>query len=153
MILAVVWAPFIENFGSLFKYQQKVLSYAVLPIVALFPVEIFWKVTNASGAISGIIVGFVSGVIFFLTNEIFSFIQIHFLYVAFILFVFTVPVILVASLLTAAPPEEKTKGLTWSPKFYEAELKLLEGVPWYKNYRVLSVLLVLCTAALVIFWW
>jgi SSS family solute:Na+ symporter len=70
-----------------------------------------------------------------------------------ILFVLTLPVVIIASLLTAAPAEEKTKGLTWNRKFYQAESKLLEAVPWYKNYRVLSIILVLCTAVLVIFWW
>jgi SSS family solute:Na+ symporter len=153
MILATVWAPYIENFGSLFKYLQKVLSYAVPPIAALFLVGIFWKRANASGAFAGIVIGFISGVVLFLTNEIFGYLNIHFLYVALILFVITVPVIIITSLFSAPPPGEKTSGLMWTPQFYHAESKLLSQVPWYKNYRVLSVILIVFTAALVITWW
>ncbi|MBD3289300.1 sodium/solute symporter [candidate division KSB1 bacterium] len=153
MVLAAIWAPYIENFASLFKYLQKVLSYAVPPIVALFLIGIFWKRANAQGAISAIIVGFVSGVVLFILNEFKSVIDIHFLYIALILFVAVIPVMIIVSLLTPPPPEEKTTGLIWNRKFYRSESRLLEGVPWYRNYRILSIILILFTAALVIMWW
>ncbi len=153
MVLAAVWAPYIENFASLFKYLQKVLSYAVPPIVALFLVGIFWKRANAEGAISAIITGFVAGVTLFILNEFAAVIHIHFLYVALILFLLVIPVMIAVSLLTSPPPKEKTEGLIWNRKFYNSESRLLVGVPWYKNYRILSIILVVLTIALVIMWW
>ncbi len=153
MILAATWAPFIGNFASLFKYLQKVLSYTVPPVAALFLIGIFWKRANATGAIVTLIVGFFAGVFLFITNEIMGIFHIHFLYIAMILFLLAIPVSMVTSLLTAPPPVEKTRGLTWTRKFYDEESRLLQDLPWYKNYRIQSAILLILTAALVISWW
>ncbi len=153
MILAAVWAPFIENFASLFKYLQKILSYAVPPIVALFIIGIFWRRANSNGAISTIIVGVISGITLFVLNEILLVINIHFLYIALILFLISIPVLIITSLVTDPPPAEKVEGLIWTKKFFRAESKLLQGVPWYKNYRIQSGLLLIATFAVVIWWW
>jgi len=153
MILAAAWAPFIENFSSLFKYLQKVLSYAVPPVAALFLIGIFWKRANAQGAFAALIVGFLTGLSLFLANEILGWMNIHFLYIAMILFVVSVPVIVVVSLITLPPGEDKVAGLTWTKKFYDEESRLLAGVKWFQNYRTLSVILLLATFALVITFW
>jgi len=47
MILAALWAPQIEKFGSLFKYLQRVLSYTVPPVVAMFLIGLFFKRANS----------------------------------------------------------------------------------------------------------
>jgi SSS family solute:Na+ symporter len=39
--------------------------------------------------------------------------------------------------------------MLWTPAFYRAETKQLAGLPWWQNYRVLSVLLLLLTAVIV----
>ena len=41
MVLAVLWAPQIQRFPSLFRYLQATLSYTVPPIVALFLIGLF----------------------------------------------------------------------------------------------------------------
>ncbi|MFQ5650267.1 MAG: sodium:solute symporter [bacterium] len=153
MILAAVWAPFIENFGSLFKYLQRVLSYTVPPVAALFLVGIFWKRANAQGAFATLVVGFLSGALLFIANEILLIMNMHFLYVALILFLVAIPVIVMVSLMTPPPPDEKTNELTWAKRFYDAESRLLKDVVWYKNYRILSVALIVLTAILVIMFW
>ena len=153
MILAAVWAPYIENFGSLYKYLQKVLSYAVPPIVAIFIVGLFWKRANSQGANASIVVGFIAGVAFFICNEILSVVNVHFLYVAMILFVITIPVIVIVSLLTPAPATEKTEGLIWTKMFYRAESRTLQSLPWYQNYRVQSMILLTVAFVIFAFWW
>ena len=87
MVLAVLWAPQIERFGSLFKYLQKVLSYTVPPVVAMFLVGIFWKRANAQGAFFSLVIGVVLGAICFYMNDIAGITSVHFLYVAPILFI------------------------------------------------------------------
>ncbi len=153
MILAAVWAPYIENFGSLFKYLQKVLSYAVPPVVAIFIVGLFWKRANAQGALASIVTGVFAGATLFIMNEITGSVDIHFLYIAPILFVISVPVHIFVSLLTSPPPAEKTEGLIWTKAFYKAESKTLEGLTWYQNYRTLSVILLVIAFVLFAFWW
>ena len=77
MVLAVLWAPQIEKFGSLFKYLQKVLSYTVPPVVTMFLVGIFWKRANAQGAFFSIVIGVVLGAIFFYMNDIAGITSVH----------------------------------------------------------------------------
>jgi len=88
-----------------------------------------------------------------LANEIFPTIHIHFLYIAMLLFVLTVPVIVLVSLVTPAPAAEKTEGLIWTKMFYRAETKTLQGLPWYQNYRIQSVILLVVAFVIFAFWW
>jgi solute:Na+ symporter, SSS family len=40
----------------------------------------------------------------------------------------------------------------WSPAFFRSETAGLAGVPWYRNYRVLSLILLVITALFVLIW-
>lgn len=151
MVLAVLWAPQIENFGSLFKYLQRILSYAVPPVVAMFLAGMFWRRANASGAIATIIVGLISGAILFVLNEITGTMSLHFLYIAPILFIVCLIAMIVVSLLTDPPPKEVTDNMTWSPAFFRQESAEMKGMPWYQNYRVLSA--IVAGSFLALLWW
>ncbi len=152
MILAAAWAPFIENFSSLFKYLQKVLSYTVPPIAALFIVGLFWKRANARGALLAVVTGLVVGVGLFIGIELLGVFHWHFLYVAFFLFVLAAMVAIAGSFLAPPPPTEKIAGFTWNLRFFREESQQLNAMPWYKNYRWQSLGLLLVTAALVWTW-
>ena len=79
--------------------------------------------------------------------------QIHFLYVAGILFTLCCLTILVVSLLTDLPAEEKIIEYTWSKKIYDKETNEMSNLPFYKNYRFQSiVLLILVGIILAIYW-
>ena len=154
MILAVLWAPQILKFPSLWHYLQNVLAYASPPIVALYLVGLFWKRANGNGAFAGIIVGFITGIgqlsLQFTFPDAAWLPHIHFLYMAAIILIITILTIVVVSLLTEAPDIEKVQAYIWSKKDFQAETEELKALPWYKNYRVLSVLLLLLTAIVVI---
>nr|HQV31724.1 sodium:solute symporter [Calditrichia bacterium] len=137
MILAALWAPLIENFGSLFKYLQKVLSYTVPPVVAMFLVGIFWKRANSHGAFLSLVVGVILGAVFFVLNEVTGTISVHFLYIAPILFVICVLLLVAGSLMSDPPDEAKVAPLTWTKAYYDAEAAELSSLPWYQNYRIL----------------
>jgi len=153
MILSALWAPQIESFGSLFKYLQKVLSYAVPPVVAMFLVGIFWKRANARGAFISLVGGVFLGLVLFITNEFLGLTDIHFLYIAPVLFVASVILLIGGSLTTAPPDEERVAPYMWTPKFYHAETEELRQYPWYQNYRILSLGLLVVTIAVVISFW
>ncbi len=59
----------------------------------------------------------------------------------------------IVSLLTPAPSDEVVNTLTWNAGLYRAETKELAGLPWYKNYRVLAVILLIITAVVVGSFW
>ena len=43
----------------------------------------------------------------------------------------------------------QVSALLWTLAFYRDETRQLAGLPWWQNYRVLSVLLLVATAAIV----
>jgi len=43
--------------------------------------------------------------------------------------------------------------MTWSRSILQEETKELEGLPWYKNYRILAIILLLITALVVGWFW
>ena len=150
MVLAALWAPQIEKVGSIWKYLQSVLSYTVPPVVAMFLIGTFWKRANAHGAFLSIVVGVLLAVVFFYINEIAGIINIHFLYIAPILFVVCTLLIIIGSLITQPPDQKKVNELTWSIAFYKSETDELRSLPWYKNYRILSVFLTIITIIVVL---
>jgi len=59
----------------------------------------------------------------------------------------------VVSLATAPPTEEQVSSLTWNKKIFNEETKEMKGLPWYQNYRVLAIILLLITAVVVGYFW
>ncbi|MEJ2006398.1 MAG: sodium transporter, partial [Cyclobacteriaceae bacterium] len=79
--------------------------------------------------------------------------EIHFLLQVPILAVITGLLNVIISNASAPPPENKVESMTWSIGIFRAETKELAGLPWYQNYRILSVLLLILTAIIVIWYW
>jgi solute:Na+ symporter, SSS family len=153
LIVAILWAPQIQHFASLWAYLQSVLSYTTPPIVAVFLVGIFWERANRHGAFATLTLGIGIGLAALVMIEILGVFQIQFLYAAGISFVSSIAVLVVVSLLTAPEPKEKTAGLTWHPALWHAETEELRGVPRWQNYRVIAAALFLATAGMVIWFW
>ncbi len=155
MVVAMVWAPQIDNFPSLVNYLQSALSYIVPPVVAVFFLGIFWRRVNATGAFTTLAVMVPLGVVLFVLNEIpgLQLTGIHFLYANFALFLVSCALLTAVSLATDAPPEEKVDEYTWERRYWTEETEELKEKPWYKNYRYLSIGLAVLTAAMVIWWW
>ncbi|NNE70390.1 MAG: sodium/solute symporter [Rhodothermales bacterium] len=159
MVLGVLWAPQIARFENLWDYLQEVLAYISPPIVAVFIVGIFWKRANGNGAFAGLLTGFFVAMPLFVLrvmtrldmNPIFE-VDLQFLYVAPLLFLLCSFVIIVVSL-QSAPPSAEAQELVWTPALYREDTIRLKDVPWYKNYRVLSVLLLLLTFGVVGLFW
>lgn len=167
VILASAWAPQIERFGSLFKYLQIVLSFICPPVVAAFILGLFWKRANANGAIYSMLTGFVLTIGLILVkiqvsaaediSQVPSWMAvldgIHFLHMAFFLMVICATIHIVVSLATAPPATEKTEQYTWNKSIFTAETEELKALPWYKNYRILAILLLIVTAIIVGWFW
>lgn len=153
MILSAAWAPMIRNFPSLWEYLQSVLAYQSPPFVAAFVMGIFWKRTSESGAFYGMLAGHVVSLGLFLANMVFGIINIHFLYVAPILFVVSLSVMVAVSLMTQLSNPERTAELTWSPRLFHAETLELQSMPFYLNYRYQSIALVAITVVILFIFW
>jgi SSS family solute:Na+ symporter len=147
MALAVLWAPQIENFQSLWQYLQATLAYAVPPVVALFVVGMFWPGANGTGAIATLVIGTACGVLMFLSNVVFHWTDLHFLYVAPILLAISAGVLVAVSL--ASRVEGAGSTLVWTPAFFHAESAELRREPLWRNYRVQALALLSVTAVIV----
>lgn len=149
MLVAVLWAPQIENFASLFKYLQAVLAYAVPPVVCLFLVGTFSRRANAQSAWAVIVGGILGGAGLFVLDEVLGVVELHFLYVAPILLIWCLAIQAAAIFLNPTPASLEQEQLVWTRDMYAAETATLKGTPWFANYRVLSSALVFASALLV----
>ncbi len=148
-IIAVVWAPQILNFPSLWNYFQSILAYITPPILVIFMAAVFWPRANGTGAFVTLVVGVSVGVVGFIANEVAGMIDLHFLYANGILNGFCAVVLVVASLMSTPPGEDVARDMTWGPHLWREETIRLRDVPAWKNYRYLSILLLVTTAVIV----
>ncbi|MGV8135533.1 MAG: sodium:solute symporter [Mangrovibacterium sp.] len=149
LIIAILWAPLIQRFDSLVAYYQEIVSYLAPPIVGTFFIGLFWKRSNEKGAlwglISGLIIAFLLMVMKYLAGVA---IPLHFLMLAPIVMALSILVNMIVSLTSHLPDPEKVEKNTWTVQVWRDESLELKGVVWYKNFRVLSLLLVLACFAL-----
>ena len=152
VVLASAWAPMIENASSLWEYLQVVLAYIAPPVAATFILGLFWKRANGHGSIASLLFGLAFS-IFGLYSLVYgiseSFNNVHFLDRTVILFLLCLGVNVVVSLATGLPDEEKVANYTWSVNLFKEESASLRGTPWYLNYRILSIILLVITAIVV----
>lgn len=149
VILASIWVPFIESVSdTLWEYLQRVLGYIAPPVVSTFILGLFWKRANAQGSFYSLLFGFAMAILLLFVDT-----GIHFLLLAFLLFLLCMVVHVIVSLLTGSPDVQKVQDYTWSPRLYKEETESLKGLPWYQNYRILALILLAITGTIVGYFW
>jgi solute:Na+ symporter, SSS family len=152
VVVAALWAPNIEKFGSVVKYFQQLLAYMAPPVVAVFLAGLFWRRATATAAFTALITGFGAAVGLLVFNDRTPLAGWNFLYVAPLLFVLSLLLLVAVSFVTKPPASGTVGRFVWTPAFYREETAGLAGVPWFRNYRVLSILLLAVTAVFVFVW-
>ena len=154
VLLASVWTPFIKNFPTLWEYLQAALAYLIPPVVTCFLFGLFWRKSSPDGAFYALISGNILGIFIILNNNLFLLWgDIHYLYAATIIFLFSSIVLVFFSYLS---PQEKNTIYIPHPKFINAtriEQTRKKDMPWYSDYRFYATLLCLCIASLVWYFW
>jgi SSS family solute:Na+ symporter len=147
VLLGMAWIPLMGRISSgLYDYLQSVQSYLAPPIAAVFLFGVFFPRLNAKGAYSAIIVGILK-----LTTQLFQeqlpagslihqFATINFLYFCIYLFLFSVAVMVIVSLLTPKPTYDHVKGLTFATTV--AEDKASSRASWNARDVILSLIVV-----------
>lgn len=157
VVLAAAWVPFIEKVSdSLWNYLQLVIAYTSPPAVSTFVLGMFWKRASATGSFASLLFGFAFAVFMLLSgiNEwIPALDEIHFLGKASILFASCLSLHIIVSLMTPEPSEEVVAEYTYRKELFVEETAELKSLPWYKNYRKLSVILLILTALVVGWFW
>ncbi|MGG7056477.1 sodium:solute symporter [Nitrosomonas sp. ANs5] len=154
MLIAAIWAPIIADFPSLWVYLQSILAYQSPPFVAALLLGIFWSGANRQAAFWGLIGGHLLSALLFVANMLLGIIDIHFLYVAPILFVFSSLLIIAISLFKISEHDRASiEGLLWTADTYKQESKALMDKAWYQNYRIQSAIILAITLLLLISFW
>lgn len=128
--LGIMWIPVMERVqgGGLYQYLQNVQSFLAPPITAVFLLGLFFKRINHTGAMCGLAVGFVLGMGKLTIQTLWGADDVnkwdspgwlaqvgdfHWLFYSGVLFGVSVVIVVLASLVTAPPPEEKTRSLVY----------------------------------------
>lgn len=158
VLLGMVWIPMMGRISSsLYNYLQSVQSYLAPPIAAVFLLGVFFKRINAKGAYTAMVAGFIVGLIK-LTLELFQkdlsgvlldFATINFLYFCIYLFLFSIVVMVVVSLLTPKPNPEQIRGLTFATTV--SEDRAASRASWNKMDVILSLIIVVIIVAIFIY--
>jgi solute:Na+ symporter, SSS family len=146
VVLGMIWIPIMKGIsGVLYQYLQSVQSYLAPPIAAVFLLGVFSKRINAKGAYSAMVVGFIIGMVRIilelnrehLSGFLHDFATVNFLYFCIALFLFSIVLMVVVSLLSEKPSEEQIRGLTFATTV--AEDKAASRASWGKIDVILSV--------------
>jgi len=150
LLVAMLWAPELVRFGTLWQYLQGMLAYAVPPIVALVLTGTFWRGANAAGAAATLALGTACGIALFVANVPLHLLHLHFLYVAPLLLFIDTAILVSVSSWKRVPASAMTSALVWTPAHYREETERLRAVPPWRNYRVQAAALLILTAIIVV---
>lgn len=128
VVFGILWIPIMPmvSQGGLYQYLQSVQGYLAPPITAVFLLGLFCKRINARGALTGLTVGFVLGMLKLVIQALVGgdvimgpallvwFGEFNFLYYSGLLFGISVVIIIVASLTSPQQSDEEIEGLTYS---------------------------------------
>jgi SSS family solute:Na+ symporter len=158
VVLGLVWIPVMRGISDiLYQYLQSVQSYLAPPIAAVFLLGVFSKRINATGAFTTMIVGFIIGLLRIglelmrgsLTGILHAFATVNFLYFCIFLFVFSITLLVVVSLLTEKPSEAQLAGLTYATTVKEDRAASRRS--WNKWDVILSAFVVVFIIAVFIY--
>ncbi len=131
VLLGMAWIPVMYKVagGGLYQYLQSVQGYLAPPITAVFLLGLFWKRINAQGALWGLIVGFVLGMLKLSIQAKFGTLEpgkmadpaflaaigdFNFLYASGALFLISIAVVIGVSFMNPAQDEASIAGLTYA---------------------------------------
>jgi SSS family solute:Na+ symporter len=113
LVLAVISAPFSKNFPGLYVYVQTINSFIQGPIFAVLILGILFKKITPAGGLIGLISGiFMSGIMYFNKEVLFT-IEEPFLYISGGSFLGSLIVIILVSIFTKPKSVENLRGLVY----------------------------------------
>lgn len=134
LVLAALMVPVIARFGGIFMYFQQCITFLSTPIISVIFLGILHKRTNRTGAMFGLLGGFVIQGLVVAANHYAGW-GLHWFYQAFIAQVIIMASVVLVSAVTASPPREQWEPFHWSPSVlahYD------DGIvrPWYQQLKL-----------------
>lgn len=149
VFIASLWAPFIEQFPTLWEYLQALLSYLSPPVVTCFLFGLFWKRASAQAAFTSLWMGSVLGLLLLVNNHILQLLTtIHYLYSATLIFLFSSALLVIYSYWDTSESQSTLPEVNKGEIFAQPS-----SLPWYKGYPAFACLVCICTVLIVLFFW
>ncbi|MFA6185929.1 MAG: sodium/solute symporter [Phycisphaerae bacterium] len=149
LAIAGILAPVVSQFGGIFMYFQRGVTYLSTPIISVIILGILWKRANYASALFGLIGGIVIQLLIVFADNMFGW-HLHWLYLAFIAEVLIMTGMVIIALNTAPPEESKWQPFWWRPSLlasYDDGIKR----PWYANLIIWFSLYAVIWVFL--YWW
>lgn len=164
----LLWIPIMktiaEKNSGLYVYLQQFQGYLAPPIFAVFILGLCWKRINSTGAFAGLLVGFIAGM-FKLTVQtvvqagessegiLATIGNYNGFYACGWLTLLSAAIVVVVSMLTPAPTEEKVKNLTFSTMSPESKKTWKDSIGIGDYLGTAAVLLIVALGYLYFTFW
>ncbi|MEO1262766.1 MAG: sodium:solute symporter [Bacteroidota bacterium] len=149
MVVAAVWAPMIQNFEGIWSYLQQMFSIIVPPVVVIFLVGVFYKRGNGDGAFWTLVVGTGLGILLFILGQL-NIWTAHYTTNVGLMVGLCTAIFIFVSKMTAAPDMEKVALYTYRKELVQEGM---HGLPWYQDYRLHMVILVVLIGWILVAFW
>lgn len=165
VILGILWIPIMRSVGNvLYNYLQDVQSVLAPGIAAAFLLGICWKRATAKGGMWGLLAGIIIGLTRLGAKVYYSnvtdasdnwfktvFFDFNWLYFCGVMLIVCCLVVVVVSLMTPAPTEDKIRGLVFGTS--TPEQRAATRASWTKWDVIHSVIILAITVAFYIYFW
>jgi SSS family solute:Na+ symporter len=152
LVVGGLWAPVVASFGSIFSYFQECWFLIAAPIMVIFLLAVFWGRATSAAATWTLGLCFPMFILpYFL--RIFE-VQMNAFNIAGIVFVLSLVFMVVVSLYTEAPDQEKIAPVLWNPSILHLPKEVLAaGYPVYRYVSLWWVITVGIFVLLYIIYW
>ena len=150
MIIAVLWAPFIDDMGGLWDYLQQAFSILVPPVVTIFLLGALWKRGTGNAAIITLGAGHAIAIGVFIATQL-GYWPLHFTTNVGVMTAVSTVIFVVVSLAGDHGPDEDIDSVTWSPEM--ATEAMADDAPFYANIKLWAGLLVAAILGILIGFW
>lgn len=156
VLAGLIWIPIMkkvsEGNAGLYDYLQNVQGFLAPPITAVFLLGLFFKRINSTGALVGLLTGFVLGMLKLTIQTmsksgalgteglLFQIGEYNGYYFSGVLFIFSVILVIVVSLMSPAPNEEQIAGLTYGSMTDAQRKETRESWNWIDVVATIGVL-------------
>ena len=138
MALGVMIAPLLDKVKLIYNYLQDMYAYVAAPVVVVFFGGLMWRRANLPGALSAL----VGGIVFSVLLQVWT--DISFLHRCGVAALFSAILLVVVSLATAAPREEKLLNTTFAWRRSKVKQEWL-GIKDYRPWIVVVLILLVST--------
>jgi len=142
VLLASIWIAirFTTKTTTLFETMQTVFFFIAPPFAVVFTMGVLWRRANGFAAVATIVTGFMVSWALFQYELLGRFNTFN--HRAICCWLCCMAVMIAASLLSAAPPKEKTDGIIWNKSYLMLPREEREKYRGWKDWRIWWVLFV-----------